>query len=103
MSTGLQLLRISDVSKKTTLAKSTLWLKIAQGQFPRPIKLSPAISVWKESDVDAWIDERSKNQIRLAVRTTAGSLVTTLPKTNPNKKPDGLAIGSLTLSSRGNT
>jgi len=61
MSTGVQLLRIGDVSKKTTLAKSTLWLKIAQGQFPKPIKLSPAISVWKLSDIDAWIEERCKN------------------------------------------
>jgi prophage regulatory protein len=61
MNTGVQLLRVSDVSKKTTLAKSTLWLKIAQGHFPRPIKLSPAISVWKQSDIDAWIEERCKN------------------------------------------
>ena len=61
MNTDIQLLRISDVSKKTTLAKSTLWLKIAQGQFPKPIKLSPAISVWKQSDIDAWIEERCKN------------------------------------------
>ena len=56
MNTSLKLLRISEVSKKTTLAKSTLWLKIARGKFPKPIKLSPAISVWKESDVDAWIE-----------------------------------------------
>lgn len=61
MNTDVQLLRISDVSKKTTLAKSTLWLKIAQGQFPKPIKLSYAISVWKQSDIDAWIEERCKN------------------------------------------
>ena len=61
MRTDLQILRIGDVSKKTTLAKSTLWLKIAQGQFPKPIKLSPAISVWKQSDIDAWIEERCKN------------------------------------------
>jgi prophage regulatory protein len=61
MNTDVQLLRISDVSKKTTLAKSTLWVKIAQGQFPKPIKLSPAISVWKQSDIEAWIEERSKN------------------------------------------
>ncbi len=61
MEASIKLLRIGDVSKKTTLAKSTLWLKIAQGQFPKPIKLSPAISVWKQSDIDAWIDERCKN------------------------------------------
>jgi prophage regulatory protein len=56
MQAGIKLLRISEVSAKTTLAKSTLWLKIARGEFPKPIKLSPAISVWKESDIDAWIE-----------------------------------------------
>lgn len=56
MESSIKLLRISDVANKTTLAKSTLWIKISKGQFPKPIKISPAISVWKESDVDAWIE-----------------------------------------------
>jgi prophage regulatory protein len=56
MKPSIKLLRIGDVSNKTTLAKSTLWIKISKGQFPKPIKISPAISVWKESDVDAWIE-----------------------------------------------
>lgn len=56
MKRSLKLLRISEVAKKTTLAKSTLWLKISKGEFPKPIKISPAISVWKESDVDEWIE-----------------------------------------------
>ncbi len=56
MESSIKLLRIGDVANKTTLAKSTLWIKISKGQFPKPIKISPAISVWKESDVDAWIE-----------------------------------------------
>jgi len=52
-----QLIRITEVAKKTTLAKSTIWLKIAQGKFPAPAKLSPAISVWKESEIDDWINQ----------------------------------------------
>ena len=56
MDSSNKLLRISAVSEITTLAKSTIWLKIAQGTFPKPIKLSPAISVWKESDIEAWIN-----------------------------------------------
>jgi predicted DNA-binding transcriptional regulator AlpA len=28
---------------------------MGQGLFPKPTKLSPAINVWKESDIDAWI------------------------------------------------
>ena len=58
MDAYVNLLRIADVSKKTTLAKSTIWLKISQGLFPKPTKLSPAINVWKESDINKWIDSR---------------------------------------------
>lgn len=50
------LLRIAEVSKKTTLAKSTIWAKMAQGKFPKPTKLSESINVWRESDIDAWIE-----------------------------------------------
>jgi len=52
------LLRIADVSAKTTLAKSTIWLKLAQGKFPKPAKISPSINVWRASDIDAWIEQK---------------------------------------------
>jgi len=56
----LKLIRIEDVARKTTLAKSTIWLKISQGDFIRPTRIG-GISVWKESDVDDWIESRFKN------------------------------------------
>jgi prophage regulatory protein len=58
MDANVKLLRIADVSTKTTLAKSTIWLKMAEGSFPKPTKLSPAINVWKESDIDEWIENK---------------------------------------------
>lgn len=58
MDANIKLLRIADVSTKTTLAKSTIWLKMAEGSFPKPTKLSPAINVWKESDIDEWIENK---------------------------------------------
>jgi prophage regulatory protein len=58
MDANVKLLRIADVSTKTTLAKSTIWLKMAEGSFPKPTKLSPAINVWKESDIDKWIENK---------------------------------------------
>ena len=48
MNRVLKLIRIEDVVHKTTLAKSTIWLKIAQGDFIRPTRIG-GISVWKES------------------------------------------------------
>ena len=56
----LKLSRIEDVVRKTTLAKSTIWLKISQGDFIRPTRIG-GISVWKESDVDDWIESQFKN------------------------------------------
>jgi prophage regulatory protein len=58
MDANVKLLRIADVSIKTTLAKSTIWLKMAEGSFPKPTKLSPAINVWRESDIDEWIENK---------------------------------------------
>lgn len=51
----VQLLRIAEVSKKTTLAKSTIWLKVARQEFVSPTRIG-GICVWKESDVDDWIE-----------------------------------------------
>jgi prophage regulatory protein len=60
MNRVLKLIRIEDVVHKTTLAKSTIWLKIAQGDFIRPTRIG-GISVWKESDVDDWIESQFQN------------------------------------------
>ena len=50
---AIKLLRIEDIVEKTTLAKSTIWRKIAKGEFIKPFKLgSSNINLWKESEVD---------------------------------------------------
>ena len=61
-----KLLRITDVSKITTLAKSTIWLKVSQNQFPKPSKLSPSITVWRESDIWHWINGHFQSSPALA-------------------------------------
>ena len=53
----VQLLRIAEVSKKTTLAKSTIWLKIAKQEFVAPARIG-GICVWKESEIDEWIENQ---------------------------------------------
>lgn len=51
-----RLLRIAEVCNQTSLAKSTIWLWVAQGKFPKPLSLSPTVKVWRQSDIDAWIN-----------------------------------------------
>ncbi len=53
-----QLSRIKDVSKLTTLGKSTIWLWVSQGKFPKPISLSTTIKVWRSKDIQEWLDSQ---------------------------------------------
>ena len=52
------LLRINRVMELTGLAKSTIWLWVKLGKLPSPIKLSPRVTVWKQSDIDSWIEKQ---------------------------------------------
>lgn len=57
-----QLLRINEVSKLTTLSKSSINLWVAQNRFPRPISLSTTVKVWKLSDVRDWAKKMQGDQ-----------------------------------------
>ena len=50
------LIRAKQVAKKRGRSISRLYADIAEGRFPRGIKLGNKIVVWRESDVDAHID-----------------------------------------------
>jgi predicted DNA-binding transcriptional regulator AlpA len=53
---SIQLLRIKEVSKLTSLGKTTINLWVATGRFPPPIVLSKTIKVWRHSDIERWLD-----------------------------------------------
>ena len=36
--------------------KSCWWKGVKEGRFPKPIKLSPRVTVWKETDIYAYIN-----------------------------------------------
>lgn len=44
--------------EQTGLAKSTIWAWVKQGKLPKPLKLAANISVWKQSDLNKWIEEQ---------------------------------------------
>lgn len=55
MKTMSNFLKITEVMKMTGLAKSTVWLWVKEGKFPKPIKLSPRITVWEEEKIELWM------------------------------------------------
>ncbi|TLP36951.1 helix-turn-helix transcriptional regulator [Arcobacter arenosus] len=51
-------LRITSVMDRTGLAKSTIWLWVKENKFPKPIKLSPRITVWEEEKIVGWMESK---------------------------------------------
>ena len=43
---------------KTGLSRSTIYEKIKDGTFPKPVKLGPRAGGWFDSEIDAWLEER---------------------------------------------
>ena len=43
-----------DRAGRYPVSVNTLWRWAREGNFPRPIKLAPGVTVWKAEDVEAW-------------------------------------------------
>lgn len=52
------ILRRHDVERLTGLPRSTIYDKIARGEFPQPIKLSAKSVGWLESEIADWQNAR---------------------------------------------
>jgi prophage regulatory protein len=64
---GDTILRLPQIKARTGLSRSTIYLRIAQGSFPRPIRLGgPRAVGWIEAHVASWI----ANQIEASRGTT---------------------------------
>ena len=68
------ILRLQAVKSRTGLSRSTLYLRIAQGTFPKQIELGTRAVGWVEEEVEAWLMhqiEQSRNTTR---QSTIGGL-----------------------------
>lgn len=54
----LSILRRKQVQARTGLSRSTIYLYIKAGQFPKPVALGPRAVGWIESEVSEWIAKR---------------------------------------------
>ena len=51
-----QLLRLHDVISRTGLGRSTIYRRLAEGSFPRPVGLGVRAIAWRETEINEWID-----------------------------------------------
>jgi prophage regulatory protein len=56
------ILRLPAVKALTGLSRSTIYNRIAEGTFPRPLPLGPRSVGWLSNELDAWISQRIKDR-----------------------------------------
>ncbi len=54
----VRFLRLPEVLARTGLSRSTVYVRLDEGRFPRPVSLGGRAVGWIESEVDEWIRER---------------------------------------------
>ncbi len=58
------ILKLRAVKSRTGLSRSTLYLRIAQGTFPKQIRLGTRAVGWVEDEIEDWLKaqiEQSRN------------------------------------------
>ena len=58
------ILRLPNVKAITGLSRSTIYLRMSEGSFPRQVNLGSRAVGWLASEIDHWIEEKlaSRNQ-----------------------------------------
>ena len=51
--------RINELHQLLGVGRSTIWSWVKTAQFPKPIKLSASVTVWRAEDVSQWIDKKT--------------------------------------------
>ena len=54
----LSILKLKQVINTVKLSRSSIYLKVANSSFPKPIKLSERSSGWLEHEIQDWLRER---------------------------------------------
>lgn len=49
------ILRLPTVKARTGLSRSTIYLRISQGSFPKQVSLGARAVGWLENEIDEWI------------------------------------------------
>jgi prophage regulatory protein len=58
---AITFLRLPAVKARTGLSRSTIYLRVAQGRFPKPILLGgPRAVGWLESEISEWVEAQIK-------------------------------------------
>ena len=52
------ILRLPTVKARTGLSRSTIYLRISEGSFPKPVSLGGRAVGWIEEEIDDWLNQQ---------------------------------------------
>jgi len=52
------ILRLPNVKARTGLSRSTIYLRISEDRFPRPVSLGGRAVGWVESEINSWLEQQ---------------------------------------------
>ncbi len=62
------ILRLPAVKASTGLSRSTIYLRVSEGTFPKPVSLGGRAVGWLEEEVQSWLAQRIAASRKAAVR-----------------------------------
>ena len=57
-----RLLRVNEVLQLVPIGRSTWWVGVREGRFPKPVKLSPRVTCWRGEDIEDLIRSATRGQ-----------------------------------------
>ena len=54
----LQFYRVNELRKILSVSRASIYNWLNKGTFPKPIKISDSVTVWRKSDIEDWISSR---------------------------------------------
>jgi prophage regulatory protein len=62
------ILRLPSVKASTGLSRSTIYLRISQGTFPKPVKLGGRAVGWVQTEIQEWVQQQIEASRRTGAR-----------------------------------
>jgi len=54
----ITILRLPVVKSRTGLSRSTIYLRVSQGTFPKPVCLGGRAVGWVEAEIQVWLERQ---------------------------------------------
>ena len=60
--------RLPEILKVFPVSRATFWAKVKEGVYPKPYKLSPAITAWKVEDIRDLIEKTTLQETQKTLK-----------------------------------